>query len=314
MGFRQGKVIVSERKKRYFLCEILNYMRGKFLFLMVLGLVLSLSGCKDKEVIIPDNIAPPDNTITDLELESYINRSYIQLLGRKPESAEFTQGVTTLRTNNASESDRENFLSGIMSEDGYWQNLFDQSRTHLLDGTDTTSIRDQINIFDILLGDTQYQALWPLIQAERDRLSDILAIPSQLKAGTIDEVEMHRRLIYNYMYDQLNMGTQNFVIATFQNFLFRYPTASELERSETMVNGFASELFFETGDSKEDFLLIFFASTDYYEGQVRDLFQRYLYREPGSGEMETLATDYENSGDYQTLQVHILKSREYAGF
>lgn len=124
---------------------------------------------------------------------------------------------------------------------------------------------------------------------------------------------MHRRLVDNPVYDEINMGTQNFVIATFNQLLLRYPTENELAQSSLMIEGFNGILFFEPGKSKDDYLTIFTESNDYFEGQVRDVYLRYLFREPLSHEVTTYAEQYKTSDDYSALLKVVLGSDEYAG-
>ena len=109
------------------------------------------------------------------------------------------------------------------------------------------------------------------------------------------------------------MGTENFVVSMFQNFLYRYPTAEELVQSKLIVDGFEGVVFLETGVVKDDFINIFFGCNNYFEGQVRDLYLKYLFREPTSVEMSDKASIYKNSLDYKALQKAILSMDEYAG-
>ncbi|MBL0020761.1 MAG: hypothetical protein IPP17_31090 [Bacteroidetes bacterium] len=55
------------------------------------------------------------------------------------------------------------------------------------------------------------------------------------------------------------------------------------------------------------------ASGDYDEGQVRDLFMRYLYRNPTTEEMESLSIQYHNNNDYKALQKAIMSSDQFLG-
>lgn len=285
--------------------------------LLALGLILlvALTACtpKQEEILIPDNQAPPDATVPDIVVESYVNRSYISLLGRKADEQEFEAAVTRLRLNNLSLSDREAFLNTIIGTDEYYQNLFDVGRSQYLNSIDTSEIADQVFLFGLLLQDPSYQAVWDELEKERDRMVLLLECPSELMAGNIDLVEVHRRMGYNYIYDQINMGTQNFVISMFQNFLLRYPTVGELEDGETMVDGFPAQIFLESGRNKADFVRIFFESKDYYEGQVRDVYSRFLFREPDTQEMAELSLDYKNTGDYPGMLIAVLGSDEFVG-
>ena len=99
----------------------------------------------------------------------------------------------------------------------------------------------------------------------------------------------------------------------FQYFLFRYPTDEELAQSTLIVDGFEGVVFLQTGYVKNDIINIFFGCNNYFEGQVRDLYLKYLFREPTSIEMSDKATIYKNTLDYKALQKAILSTDEYAG-
>lgn len=282
--------------------------------ILSLVVLLSLTSCnKQKEVLVNDNTAPPDYTVDDVVVESYINRSYISLLGRKPDPTEASSAVSTLRQNNLSVANREAFLNGLLSQPAYYERQYDIGRSLYLNSIDSTAINDELFVLDIVLSDPQYTSIWPQVQIEKAKLLELLAIPDDLTSGTIDMPEMHRIMVYNLIYDEINMGTQNFVVSMFQNFLFRYPTATELASGELMVDGFTSTVFLENGRNKDDFLDIFFGSGDYYEGQIRDVYTRYLFREPTAEELETLSVAYKSDGDYQAVVRTVLASDEYAG-
>ncbi len=276
--------------------------------------IVLLAACKrEKEVIIPDNEAPPDSTVSNVVLESYVNRSYIALLGYQPDAGQMAVSTGILRTHNCSQQDRDAFLSQLVVQPAYFQRVFDIGRGTLLNGIDTSDIRDELTILNFILSDSNYLPFWPQAQLERGQLVDVMAIPQDLQAGSISIIEMHRRLVTNKGYDQINMGTQNFVISVFQNFLARYPTDAERAAGEVMVDGFPSQLFLENGRTKTDFIAIFLRSNDYYEGQVRELFRRYLFREPQTEELESYTLSYKASGNYQALQKAVLSIDEYLG-
>jgi len=80
-----------------------------------------------------------------------------------------------------------------------------------------------------------------------------------------------------------------------------------------MVNDKNSTVFFETGNSKDDFISIFFSSDEYYTGQTNILFNRYLFRNPTSEESVNYSLDYINTGDYKLLQKRVLSNNEFIG-
>lgn len=268
---------------------------------------------KTEEVIVPDNTAPPDTTVSDIVIQNYVNKSYISVLGRKPSDAEETDGIAILEGGNLSMDSREEFIDVVLSGAEYNEQLVKVASNDILNSFDTAAISQQIYIFELLIQDPQYAAVVDVLQYEIDRLKELRKSLDDLNDGTLTVSGMHRRLVNNNFYDQLNMGTENFVRATYEHFLFRYPTLAELEAAKQMVDGFNSIVLLQEGSSKDDFMDIFFSSDSYYEGQVRNLFLKYLFREPTSEEMSAYSNQYKYSQNYKLLQKTILTFDEYVG-
>ena len=285
----------------------------RFLFFTLTVVVLA-TGCQKNEIIVPDNQAPPDSTISTLILENYITKCYISLLGREPSNAEESTAITTLSNGNLSQTSRNEMLSSILNNDEYAQKIIEYNAIKLLNTAfDTTEIQTQIYIYNQLLLDPQYAPFIDLINEIIVDLEQLLSTPNDLRNGTIGVRGMHRRMVSNDIYDQINMGSFNFVLSLFNNFLFRDPTTEEHNAGITMVDGFVAVLFYETGNSKDQCIDILLNSDDYYEGQVRDLYLRYLFREPTSEEQGYYANRYFESDDFDQLQKDILSLDEFVG-
>lgn len=282
-------------------------------FLSIAILLFIASCTKYEEEIIPNNIAPPDSTISNLSIENYINKVYISVLGREPVSSEFIDAWNILSTSNASKATRKVFLDNVFLNIEYNQRIYDLARADYLNNLDTIDINDRINLYNTLLADSAYFLFWDILEYEKTRLEELRSIPGDLLAGSIDVKKVQLRCSNNYFFDELNMGSLNFVVAVFQNMIRRYPSMSELNAGIDMVDGNTAILFFEVGDSKDDFLDIFFNSDDFYEGQVRDLYLRFLLREPNTAEMTAASIKYKNSDNYSELQKDILILDEYMG-
>jgi hypothetical protein len=280
----------------------------------MLLVTVAISGCKKDEILIPDNQAPPDSTISTLVFENYVTKCYISLLGREPSSSEESSAVAILSNGNLNEASRQEMLNLIVANEGYSQKIIEYNAIKLLNSAfDTTEIQTQIFVYTSLLSDPQYAPFYDLINEIIDDLETLLSTPEELANGTIGVREMHRRMVSNDIYDQINMGSFNFVLSLFNNFLFRDPTSEEHNAGITMVDGFVAVVFFETGNSKEEFIDIFLSSDDYYEGQVRDLYLRYLFREPTSEEQGYHSARYFNSDDFDQLKKDILSLDEFVG-
>ena len=110
--------------------------------LLFLFSVLILSSCtKIEDVIIGDNTLPPDNTIENTIIETYINKLYISTIGREPIETEFTADFSILRDADVSQESREIVIDGILNKDEYTNNLFKLECEHLLLGLDTADIK-----------------------------------------------------------------------------------------------------------------------------------------------------------------------------
>jgi hypothetical protein len=264
-------------------------------------------------ITVPNNTAPPDYAVSLVVMENYVSKSYISLLGRKPLQPEVTAAMTLLSRNNAAPDDRKTFLQGVVQNEEFTRRMYDVARAEILANLDTTDIRDRVFVFTLLLNDPQYTDFYPLIQAEIDRLGRLREIPQALRDGLIDRGEMHRRCVDNSFYDDINMGSQNFVLSLFEYFLGRYPTESEEQAAILMVEGFDAVIFLKEGNTKSALIDIFFESEDYYEGQVVDVYRDYLFRDPNSSEMAAATIQYKMTRDFRALLVSILASDEYLG-
>lgn len=281
--------------------------------LLFLFSVLIISSCtKIEDVIVGDNTFPPDNTIENTTIETYINKLYISIIGREPIESEFTTDFTTLREADVSQESREIVIDGILNKDEYYNNLFKLECEHLLLGLDTADINLNIHVLNVLLTTAQGLELLYFEDA-LERMLKLQEVLPGLGDGTISNMEMHKRMVNNNMYDEINMGTENFVISMFQSFMQRYPTLSELENGKLMVNDNNASVFFIPGNGKVDFINIFIESDEYFTGQTNILFNRYLFRDPTSEESVNYSLDYINSQDYKLLQKRILSTNEFIG-
>ncbi len=289
-------------------------MLNKTLWLPFVLILAILSSCtKHEEVLIPNNVPPPDSTLSSIVIETYVNKAYISVLGRKPSDTEKAEGATLLESGALSQASRETFIQSILDKPEYYENLYKNYYTYLLVNFDTAQTTFFIGIYQNLLTQPEYAQYVDQLNYEISRLEALRDVYPNLVAGNITVAQMHRTMINNSFYDELNMGTENFVVSTFEHFLSRYPTDAELAEAKNIVDGLSGVLFFQIGTSKQDFMDIFFASDDYYGGQVKIVYNAYLFRQPTSEESALYSTYYKNSGDYKGLLKKVLTTDEYVG-
>jgi len=285
-------------------------MKNYWLFIL---LIFTIACSKSNEVVIPNNIAPPDSTIENVVYEDYVNRSYILICGRKPDSTELDYSLNILKPSLFSLNSRSQFLNSVFLKPDYRPHIYDKWRNELLNNLDTVDITNQIFIFNFYLNDTTFQQFWPSLQFELNRLQLLQSASSLYISKQISIRELQLRMIDNYFYDQINMGASNFVLTCFQHFLGRNPTNDELNSGISMVNGSNAILFLKAGSSKDEFLNIFFNANDYYEGSIIRLYNDFLFHNPTSLQMTVASQKYKTSGNYEESQIEIMSTDEFAG-
>jgi hypothetical protein len=150
---------------------------------------------------------------------------------------------------------------------------------------------------------------------EYNKLNDILKSENQYRNGVISVVELHRRMIYNSIYDDINMNTFNYINAVFDNLLFRYPTSYEFDECMYMIDNNSTQLLMgSSGNCKLDVATIICNSDEFYEGLVNWTYITFLGREADAQERDELMNDLIINSDYQRIQRIILSSDEYAHF
>ncbi|MGC6490575.1 MAG: hypothetical protein ACON5E_04775 [Flavobacteriales bacterium] len=268
---------------------------------------------KDQPILVGDNVAPPDQTIDRVVKENYINKLYISLLGREPNSTEFDEANTLLGSEVSLQS-REQVIDIIQGNEEYYINLYRVFRQDYLNGVDTTQIRDDyIILFENLLENESNPFVIEEFEKILDRLYLLSRSADDLISGQANVVEIHQRCVNNELYDEINMGSFNYVVSIFQNFLHRYPTQSELENGIIMVDGEQSICFEQNGDSKNNFNALFFEYDGYYEGQIVSVYNKLLFRDPNTIEISELIQLFKADKDYQKLQKRILTTDEFLG-
>lgn len=283
-------------------------------YLLIFFTGLLFASCTKTELeTVTDNVAPPDRTIENVTIENYVTRSYILALGREPSSSEFSNATSLLISAGLDSTSRAQFLVSVFSNSAYLPQVYAQNKIDLLNNADTADFTAWINIFGFLLSDSSNVALFPYLEYEIARLVKLQSAFDDFISGSIDLAELQRRMCSNNIYDEINMGSANFVISSFQHLLNRNPTIAEQNSGVSMVDGSNAVLFLEAGSSKEDYLNIITGTNNYYEAQVVFLYQKYLNRAPTNQEMSAGTLKYSSTNDYTIVQKDILSTNEFIG-
>ena len=302
---------------------------------LLICIVLMTSSCSKDPTLIPDNQPPDLDNVPTVLIENYVNRIFIDLIGREPFEAEMDSNVAFFKANELSVEAREKLITQLQTntdwiegdtsyKHAYYQRFYDQSKVRMIEGDGDANLRRRIGLFnntvfrDSLNGDTI-----PLgnaistarAQLEIDKLNNVLKSRREYREGIIDIEEVFRRMANNYIYDQINMNNFNFINATFDNLFYRFPTDTEFWLAWDMADkNLSAILLGKNGQTRGDYLEILTGSKEFYQGLIMWAYLNLLARFPTSAEITALLDQFSQDKDFQAVQKVIMVSNEYANF
>lgn len=296
---------------------------------LILILALLLAGCSKDPDLVPDNDAPYYSEVSDLLIENYVNRVYIDQIGREPFDTEMAQEVNTLKAADLSFESREamilklqtntDFIPGDLSyKHAYYNRIYEQGKARFLEAASNAEINEVMGpIASGILGDS-LNGNWEGV-AERhaliDKLRAILNSEEKYMNGEIEISDVCAAMINNAVYDEINMNTFNFVNASFDNLFFRFPTQAEFYSGFNMIEyNQPQSLLGLSGQNKDEYVQILANSREFYEGLIVWSYQVLLAREPSTAETNELMIDLWVDHDLQKVQRAIMITDEYAHF
>lgn len=298
---------------------------NKPLILVAVAALFTLAACKKEKVVpvhenlvVEGNKAPPYSGVTSVQIQNYVNRLYIDLLGEEPSQTQLDADVAYLKTNNLSMDARDTIVNRLIVQRQYYTKYFITTSGQMTQGIGKQEIRSEmalntyiINSLFLPNGDT---LLAQILEFENTKLQAWHDCDSLLHLGQITLSEFFKAFCYNTAYDEINMGTENFTISVFENLFLRNPTVAELQNGKDMVDNVSTQVFLQDGDSKVDFINICTTTDEFYQGRVINGFRNLLLREPTSQETSDYTTSTKQHGNIALLHKELVKTDEYAGF
>lgn len=297
-----------------------------FLFLV---LVLT-NGCrKDKEIVVPGNNAPYYDGVPKVVLQNYINRLFIDLIGREALDSEMEEQEAYLRANGLSITSREQLIIKLQTDTShivgdssynyaYYNRFYELCKARVLEAASNDLISEKAGeaaygaTLDSLNGDSL------LFELSKQRVNNYLRVMDCEKDYRLDSIEIKdvfARMLNNGIYDQINMNTFNFLNASFNDLFFRFPTNNEFTAGYNMVEYNTPDILFgKSAANKGEYIQILVNSKEFYEGIIRWMYKNLLAREPSTQEAYNLMQTFFDDHDVQKIQLHIMKSDEYANF
>jgi hypothetical protein len=293
----------------------------------VLAIAVLVLACKKETEVIPNNQPPDYEGTATVITQNYVNRLFIDLLGREPLDAEMALEVNALESVELSPGAREALVNKLMTSTAYleddssYKNKYHIRQYELYKARCLESVSD--DIINGAISDAQQAVLADSLAGNTSganennlvlqRLLNLRNARIQYRDGLIGIDEVMRRMVFNPIYDQINMNAFNFINATFDNLLYRYPTQAEFDAAYSMVeNNNAAVLFAQSGQNKSDYVSIITGTPEFWEGMVRWSYKTFLNREPSTFETYQAMGAFQNDHDLQKVQRRILISDEYA--
>ena len=200
----------------------------------------------------------------------------------------------------------------------YYNRLYETLKARLIEGVEDDYIYEQLGISLTDLSAAQSSGDSFQIARISDDIEEfykVLSLKAELRLGNIDIADAHRIMLDNYVYETINMNTFNFVNSTFDNLLFRFPTAQESTIGFNMIEyNMSGNILGMNGNSRGDYLEILTQSTAFREGVLIWTFLSLLQRDPTDSEVFIFMNEFGAKINYESLQRTIMSGDEYAQF
>jgi len=288
-------------------------MKNTQFLIFSVAVALFISSCTKQELeLVKGNNPPPDSTQSSSVRREFIDKTFIILTGREADNNEFNWADSLLLTENFTKESKVTIAEYVTALPEFLSNEYQQNIINQLDGAvNDMDITNDIALYSSLLMDNAYAFFHSILLYEKNRLVAFQTAKTKFLNGEIGWSELYRTTINTNYFDDLNMGSLNYVIATYQLFYQRNPIESEIDASVAMIDGLNNVLYAINGSSKDDFLIIFFEQPAYYEGQVRILFNRLLLRNPTTEEQSYYTNLYLQSQNHRLIISKIVSTNEF---
>lgn len=299
------------------------------LLLAAVAFSFLLSSCKKETIVISGNDPVSAFNISRIKIENYIQRVFIDVIGREPLEHEMAESLQRLQSDSLKRSTRMAIIYELMNDESpregegsyraaYILNLYNLAKIRCMEGVSDGYIESRINIVSFGALKDSLEGNWDGYYRKQNTIRKYRAVIDSREQLFDRKIKFHHvfgTMINNGIYDEINMNTFNFVRAAFDELLWRLPTEEEFSNSFEMVeNELPSRLFDRIGSNKEDFVDILIHSPAMAEGLIIWAFQIYLNRAPTPLEIATFLPDFIQTGDIDFIISEIMVTDEYANF
>ncbi len=303
-------------------------------FLILLPLIFTF--CKKKDPKIEDrlnNDAPYYDKIPRVKIENYVNRLFIDIIGREPFDAEMLAETDNLIANNLAINTREALITKLQTDQTFRagdssyaiaasNRIYALLTSRLCEGFTSNDFMQYYGISQFARISDSTAGNWAGFYAAKANSEAILAAANANwkwyhKQITIEDycVILINNSVTFLLTDSYMGNEDNTIKYTFNDLLFRQYTIDEFNVSRDMILMSKSGILFgKSGHSKGDYMNILTHSNEFYEGTVKWLYKTFLARFPSTEEIVPLMATLPVDKDIIKIQRNILKTDEYANF
>ena len=305
-----------------------------FVSLIILSSVFTFCKKKDPKIeLVPNNTAPYYNDVPRVKVENYVNRLFIDVIGREPLKTEMAAETDKLIAEKLSVSARETLITKLQSDQTFRagdssyaiaanNRIYDLLTVRLCEGFGEADFMYFYGIVQFYITQDSLYGNWAAYYNDKKDAADLLTAAKARWLYYHHEIDIEAycaALINNsitFGKTSSYMGNEdNTIKYTFNDLLFRQYTKNEFLISRDMIlNGKSGILFGKSGQSKGDYFTIITHCNEFYEGTVKWLYKTYIARSPTTEETITAITNLPIDKDIFKIQRNILKTDEYANF
>lgn len=302
----------------------------RWFFIFCITFVTFISSCsKEENIYIGNNQRPEYKDVPTLHIENYINRLFIDLLGREATNSERDSLTLKLKRANLSMDSRDSIVYQLQWDTTYRkgdssyrhahiQRVYDLLKFNYVEGASDPEIGQNLGNLRFAINVSRLNGDSVKVKqylAEAQKYENILRWKYNYRMNQSRYKDLCGFLMYNGVYDVINMGSFNFVNASFDDVLGRNPTEDEFDAAYQIVDKNEPTIVFnKVASNKLEFISALTNSDAFYEAQVRWWYFQYLRRDIPSTKLYEWSKKYFSNQEIEWVQRQMLITDEYAQF
>jgi hypothetical protein len=281
-------------------------------------------------MVIRNNNKPPKySEVSTIMVENYVNRLFIDVLGREATDIERNQFVLALRKGKLNFNTRDSIVKTLQFDTiyrvgdssyrkAYTTRIYNICKSRFLEGAADMDISQRSSNLGFAIYVSQLDgdsiAMFSAINQKKyyDR---VLKSNYWFSRKSISYNQVCEYMLNNGIYDLINMGSFNFVNATFDDVFGRKPNIEEFNRSFQIIEKNNPQFIFNRVISnKNEFCEGITSASGFYEAEIRWWYFQLIRREINSTLLYPVLAQYLKDKSIENMQRTILISDEYAQF